>query len=110
MGASGLNRYEEEPDADALDAITWWDLLVRWHLVQLDMHAEYGVDMGDRELLRARPWPWLRLRVLGLVSEPGTRLQRALRPTQTPVSMLPPDMYRQVTGIAVNQGLSGKVT
>jgi len=75
--------------------------------VQLDMHQTYGVDMGDRELLRARSWPWLRLRVLGLVSEPGTRLQRALRPAQTPASMLPPELYRTVVRDAVHGGIVG---
>lgn len=78
--------------------------------MELDLHTQYGVDLGDDVLMRARSWPWLRLRVLGLVSEPGTRLQRALRPSETPVHLLPSDMYRKVVGIAVNQGMAGKVT
>jgi hypothetical protein len=75
--------------------------------VQLDMHQAYGIDMGDKELLRARSWPWLRLRVVGLVSEPGTRLQRALRPMETPVSMLPPELYRDLTKAAVHGAIVG---
>lgn len=73
----------------------------------LDLHQHYGIDLGDRKLLRRRSWPWLRLRILGLVSEPGTRLQRALRPEQTPTSMLPPELYRLVTRDAVQQAIVG---
>jgi len=107
VGASGLKRYEEEPDAAEAAQLTWWEILSRWQLVQLDMHQTYGIDMGDRDLLRSRSWPWLRLRVVGLVSEPGTRLQRALRPSETPASMLPPELYATVTKQAVHAAIVG---
>lgn len=85
-------------------------MLTLWSLVPLDLHETFGVDMGDRALLRSRSWPWLRARIAALVSTPGTRLQRALRPDQTPVWMLPADSFRYVVGIAVNQGMNAKVT
>lgn len=43
------------------------------------MHSEYGVDLGDRALLRARTWRWLRVRIVGLLSA-DTRLARAFTP------------------------------
>lgn len=41
-----------------------------WGLVELDLQQLYGIDLGDRELLLARDWPWLQRRVYGLL---GTR-------------------------------------
>lgn len=32
------------------------------------MHQLYGVDLGDRELLRSRSWRWFKVRLVGLVS------------------------------------------
>lgn len=83
--------------------------MVRWALVPLDLHQQFGIDLADHDLLRQRTWPWLRSRIAALVSEPGTRLQRALQPDQTPIWMLPIDHYRYVVGVAVQQGMRGKV-
>lgn len=43
--------------------------------------AEYRVDVWDRDLMRSRPWPWLRDLVRGLLSA-DTRLARLLAPEQ----------------------------
>lgn len=43
------------------------------------MHEVYGIDLGDRELLRARSWRWLSNRILGLLST-ESRLKRKLFP------------------------------
>jgi hypothetical protein len=40
----------------------------------------YGIDLGDRELLRARTWRWLRVRIIGLMDDSGSRLYRILNP------------------------------
>jgi hypothetical protein len=37
-------------------------------LIEVDLHEIYGIDVGDRALLDARSWRWLRLRILGLLS------------------------------------------
>jgi hypothetical protein len=60
---------------------TWGDLLDRWPLIECDLHDTYGIDLGDRELLRVRRWPWLRTRILGLLSA-DTRLHRSLIPRE----------------------------
>lgn len=48
-------------------------------IVEADLHSEYGVDVEDRALMRARSWRWLRVRIQGLLAA-DTRLQRALSP------------------------------
>jgi hypothetical protein len=40
----------------------------------------YGIDLDDRDLLRARTWRWLKARILGLLDEPDSRLYRTLIP------------------------------
>lgn len=54
-------------------------------MVENDLHEVYGIDVGDKQLMHDRSWRWLRVRVLGLVWEPGTRLQRVLHPELQPV-------------------------
>ncbi|MET7333270.1 hypothetical protein [Nonomuraea sp. NPDC005650] len=39
----------------------------------------YGVDLGTPGLLRERTGPWLRTRIIGLFSEPSSRLFRTFR-------------------------------
>lgn len=58
--------------------MTWADLLERWDLVEADLHQAYGIDMEDRELLRRRSWRWLRVRIAGLLSDPDSRICRAI--------------------------------
>lgn len=48
-------------------------------LVAADLHSVYGIDLADRDLLRRRTWPWLRNRIVGLLSA-DTRIARALTP------------------------------
>lgn len=48
-----------------------------WDLVWADLISEYGVDVGDRAMMRARGWSSLRRMITGLVSA-DTRLTRAL--------------------------------
>lgn len=56
--------------------MTWRDILTRWALVEADLHSVYGIDLHDPALER-RSWPWLRSRVLGLLTV-ESRLARAL--------------------------------
>jgi hypothetical protein len=53
--------------------------LSRWALIEADLHSEYGLDVEDPVLLRARSWRWLRTRILGLLAA-DTRIARALAP------------------------------
>ncbi|ARX85625.1 hypothetical protein SMD44_05089 [Streptomyces alboflavus] len=43
----------------------------------------YGVDVGDRRLMRARSWRWLRVRIFGLLSA-ESRLSRHFAPPDKP--------------------------
>lgn len=74
--ATGLRDwYNPEPEQDA---ITWVDIFQRWQLVEADLHQLYGVDLASG-VWQSRSGPWLRIRVLGLLTEPSTRLFRVLR-------------------------------
>ncbi|XTZ18193.1 hypothetical protein ACQSSU_12865 [Micromonospora echinospora] len=53
--------------------------MTHWRLVEADLHSEYGVDVEDRALMRARSWRWLEVRITGLLSA-DTRLYRTLAP------------------------------
>lgn len=44
------------------------------------MQEVYGIDLGDAEMLRARTWRWLFVRMVGLLST-ECRVQRVLNPT-----------------------------
>jgi hypothetical protein len=46
-------------------------------MVWADLISEYGVDVGDRAMMRARPWHSLKRMIVGLV-QADTRLARAL--------------------------------
>lgn len=46
------------------------------------MHQVYGIDLGNQGLLRARTWRWLKVRIVGLLDDPGTRLSTTLYPPQ----------------------------
>ncbi|MFI6266161.1 hypothetical protein [Micromonospora sp. NPDC051006] len=54
-------------------------MLTRWSLVEADLHDVYGVDVEDRDLMRARSWRWLETRITGLLFA-DSRLRRALAP------------------------------
>ncbi|MCZ7376551.1 hypothetical protein O3438_16750 [Micromonospora sp. WMMC250] len=58
----------------------WDDLLTRWDLIEADLQ-DRGVDIGDRALMAARPWRWLRVRIVGLLRA-DTRIGRALAPDE----------------------------
>lgn len=59
---------------------SWSELFSHWNLIQLDLHEKFGIDTGDRDLLRSRPFSWLLLRIRDLLGS-ESRLTRALRPT-----------------------------
>jgi hypothetical protein len=40
----------------------------------------YGIDVDDEQLMTARSWRWLRVRIDGLFNIPDTRIWRALQP------------------------------
>lgn len=63
--------------------MTWSQLLEHWALVEVDLHEQYGVDIGAPGFLRTRTWRWLRTRVFGLLST-ECRTQRALNPADDP--------------------------
>ena len=73
--ATGLRDWYN-PEQGA--GITWADIFGRWQLVEVDLHQLYGVDLASG-VWKTRTGPWLRIRVLGLLTEPTTRLFRALR-------------------------------
>jgi hypothetical protein len=75
---TGLREWYN-PDPEEGSEITWGDLLSRWNLIEDDLHQFYGIDLEQPGLLRARTWRWLRVRIIGLLAEPKTRLFRALR-------------------------------
>ena len=43
------------------------------------MHSVYGLDLSSG-ILRTRPWRWLSVRIIQLLTDPGTRLHRAIYP------------------------------
>ncbi len=84
-GANGLYEWYDIPpdkqrelEAGAGEGITWEQILKRWHLVECDL-SDAGIDLGDKALVRARSWRWLRTRIVGLLSR-DTRLATALAP------------------------------
>jgi hypothetical protein len=55
-------------------------VLDHWNLITLDLHDQFGIDCGDRALMRARPWSWMRLRIRSLLQIEGSRLRAVLMP------------------------------
>lgn len=64
--------------------MTWPDLLSRWALVAADLAERYGLDEEDPMMWERRSWPWLRRRILGLVTVPDTRVRLALDAREAP--------------------------
>ncbi|RLL70308.1 hypothetical protein D7M15_09090 [Streptomyces sp. Z26] len=60
--------------------MTWAQLLEQWPLIETDLHAEYGIDVGSG-ILRARTWRWLRVRIAGLLTA-DTRVARHFAPPE----------------------------
>ena len=56
---------------------TWIDIFKHWDHVVLDLHEVYGTDV-DSGVLHQRSWPWLELRIGGLLAR-DTRLAHALK-------------------------------
>lgn len=72
--ATGLREwYNPDPETPG---ITWADIFDRWTAVEADLHQSYGVDLGQPGLLKQRTGHWLRVRVIGLLADPKTRLFR----------------------------------
>ncbi|RBQ05220.1 hypothetical protein DQE82_26750 [Micromonospora sp. LHW51205] len=61
------------------EGLSWAQILTHWPLIEADLQSEYGIDVEDRALMRARPWRWLEARIVGLLAA-DTRLHRALAP------------------------------
>ncbi|TDC42124.1 hypothetical protein [Micromonospora sp. KC213] len=72
----------EERPAPSGRQVSWAEILTHWPAVEADLHSEYGIDVEDRGLMRARSWRWLRSRIVGLLAA-DTRLSRALSPDGT---------------------------
>jgi len=58
-------------------------LLDHWPLVEVDFQEVYGIDLGERGLLRTRSWRWFMLRAFALLSS-ESRVQRVLAPAKPP--------------------------
>ena len=76
---TGLWEWYEAPPELLTPSFSWGEVLTHWDRIQLDLHERFGIDTGDRELLRSRPWSWLRLRISSLLAV-ESRLVAALRP------------------------------
>ena len=76
---SGLHRWYDVPASARSGGITWSRILQAWALVEVDLHEQYGVDLGDEQLLLDRSWAWLRYRIFALLST-ESRLQRHFAP------------------------------
>lgn len=80
---SGLYEWYEIPDEVAQrergEGVSWGQILQHWRLIEADLASEYGVDVEDRALMRARSWRWLETLLIGLLAA-DTRLARALNP------------------------------
>jgi hypothetical protein len=86
---TGLREwYNPSPEED--QNITWEDVFDRWSLVEADFHQTYGIDLGTPGLLKQRTGHWLRMRLLGLLTEPRTRLARAFRARDGEHAQAPP--------------------
>lgn len=70
------HRPENRATAGTGRSIGWADILEHWPLVVRDLAEHARVDVYD-PALDARPWPWLRTHILGLLDIPS-RLTRAL--------------------------------
>nr|WP_241825616.1 hypothetical protein [Micromonospora sp. CB01531] len=57
-------------------------MLTHWLVVECDLQ-DRGIDVGDPDLMQARTWRWLEVRIIGLLSA-DTRLSRALKPRPDP--------------------------
>lgn len=53
----------------------WDDLFEWWILIELDFQ-DWGIDLTDA--LDNRPWQWFKNRLSSLVSNPNSRINRAL--------------------------------
>lgn len=76
----GLHRWYDVPQAARRQGPTWPQILEQWQLIEADLHEVYGIDLDDRDLLRARSWRWLKVRIVGLLDDAESRLYRALNP------------------------------
>ena len=62
---SGLARFYDF-SAEESQAVTWFDILEEWELIEADMHEHYHIDLAEPGLLTARSGRWFRTRVRGL--------------------------------------------
>jgi hypothetical protein len=77
---TGLWEWYEVPSALLSPSFSWGEVLDHWNLITLDLHDQFGIDCGDRALMRARPWSWMRLRIRSLLQIEGSRLRAVLMP------------------------------
>lgn len=54
-------------------------MLEQWPLVEADFQDTYGLDLGDKDLLKRRSWRWLKARLYGLLSA-DSRISRHFAP------------------------------
>jgi hypothetical protein len=82
---AGIYEWYEAPESVFEQAsrptLTWLTIFEHWALLEADLHQHYGIDLGDKALLRSRDWRWLRVRIVGLCSI-ESRLSRALNPPE----------------------------
>jgi len=79
---TGLSRFEDIPGEQG-DGRSWSQILEQWNLIEADMQEYYHIDLAEPGLLKSKTGRWLRIRILGLLTE-GTRTHAALWPPKVP--------------------------
>lgn len=87
-------------DTAAYVGPSWRQILAHWHLIEADLQERYGIDVHDRDLMRARSWRWLRTRIEGLLQVPPQFLSdgRPVQQTRLAFVLMPiPDPPKTTT-------------
>lgn len=69
-------KYSKIPPAPRDTTIGWRHILGAWDALTIDLQA-WGVDLTP-ELLGARPWQWLAVRLSALLGDPTSRIRRTI--------------------------------
>lgn len=52
----------------AQPTFTWREIFNNFECIEVDLHQIFGIDIADPELMEARPYHWLRRRIIRLIS------------------------------------------
>lgn len=64
------------PRREKARKITWVEILSNWRAVELDLQDRH-IDV-EAEWFERRTWRWLEMRIVNLISQPDSRLHKAL--------------------------------